>query len=162
MAESRILLLGVGNILYSDEGIGVHALRFLREHYSFSDNVTLLDGGTMGKLLMADIMDCDRLIVMDAVLGGHDPGSVYRLEDEGLRKSLGFHDSQHQVDLVDTLVSCEMIGNRPSAVVIGMEPADWKTMNTELTETCQAQLNKLISHTLEELHASGGRAERKI
>ena len=158
MAEPRILLLGVGNILYTDEGLGVHAIREIEAGYSFSDNVTLLEGGTMGKLLMHAIMDCDRLIVVDAVLGGHEPGSVYRLVDEGLRKSLGFHDSQHQVDLVDTLVSCELIGNRPETVVIGMEPADWKTLGTELTDICHAKLPKLISHVLEELETAGGKA----
>ena len=158
MAQPRILLLGVGNILYSDEGVGVHAVKHLEDSYSFSDNVTLLEGGTMGKLLMHAITDCDRLIIMDAVLGGHEPGSVYRLVDEGLRKSLGFHDSQHQVDLVDTLIYCELIGNRPEAVVIGMEPADWKTLSMELTDRCREKLPKLISHVLEELEAAGGTA----
>ena len=155
MSQPRILLLGVGNILYSDEGVGVHAAQHLAANYTFSENVTLLEGGTLGKLLMHAIMDCDRLIVIDAVLGGHEPGSIYRLEDEGLRKSLGFHDSQHQVDLVDTLVSCELIGNRPKAVVIGMEPADWKTMQMELTPTCNEKFPKFIEHVLEELKATG-------
>jgi hydrogenase maturation protease len=158
MDKPRILLLGVGNKLYTDEGVGVHAALHLRENYEFSDNVTLLDGGTMGKLLMNDIMECDCLIVMDAVLGGHDPGSVYRLEDEGLRKSLGFVDSQHQVDLVDTLIACEILGSRPEAVVIGMEPADWKTMGLELTDTCRSSFNKFIGHVLEELEQAGGTA----
>ena len=159
MTEPRILLLGVGNTLYSDEGVGVHAARHLEANYRFSDNVILMDGGTMGKLLVGPIVECDRLIVIDAVLGGEEPGTVYRLEDEGLRKSLGFHDSQHQVDLVDTLISCEIIGNRPEAVVIGMEPADWKTLNTEMTAVCREKLPKLIGHVLEELKASGGLAE---
>lgn len=158
MAQPRILLLGVGNILYSDEGVGVHAANHLEANYSFSDNVTLMEGGTMGKLLMHAIMDCDRLIIMDAVLGGQEPGTIYRLVDDNLRKSLGFHDSQHQVDLVDTLISCELIGNRPEAVVIGMEPADWKTLGTELTGPCREKLPKLIGHVLEELRAAGGTA----
>ncbi|MDR2489270.1 MAG: HyaD/HybD family hydrogenase maturation endopeptidase [Desulfovibrio sp.] len=159
MAKSRILLLGVGNILYADEGVGVHAVQYLESNYRFSKNVSLMEGGTMGKLLMHAIMDCDRLIIMDAVLGGQEPGSIYRLKDEGLRKSLGFHDSQHQVDLVDTLISCELIGNRPEAVVIGMEPADWKSLQMELTPRCREQLPKFINHVLEELKSAGGRAQ---
>ena len=158
MNKPRILLLGVGNILYTDEGLGVHAVRLLQEGWTFSDNVELMDGGTLGKLLMAPIMDCDELIVLDAVLGGEKPGSIYRLEDEGLRKSLGFRDSQHQVDLVDTLISCELIGNRPETVVIGMEPADWRTLATELTDCCREKMPKLIGHVLEEVEAAGGKA----
>lgn len=157
----RILLLGVGNILYKDEGLGVYAFRHLQENYSFSDNVTLMDGGTMGKLLMSELMDHDVVIVMDAVLGGEAPGTVYRLVDEALRKSLGFHDSQHQVDLVDTLLSCELIGKRPETVVIGMEPGDYVSMGTELTPVCREKMPKLISHVLEELESAGGTARQK-
>lgn len=159
--DKRILLLGVGNLLYSDEGLGVHAVKYLEEHYSFSPNVTLLDGGAMGKLLMSELIEHDHVIVMDAVLGGEAPGTIYRLEDEGLRKSLGFRDSQHDVDFVDTLISCEIIGHRPTAVVIGMEPQDWKTMAVELTPVCAEKLPKLVSHALEELEAAGGTATAK-
>ena len=156
--DKRILILGVGNILYSDEGLGVHAVKYLEDRYSFSPNVTLLDGGTLGKLLMSVLVDHDFVIILDAVLGGEKPGTVYRLEDEGLRKSLGFRDSQHDVDLVDTLISCEIIGHRPSAVVIGMEPADWRTMSVELTPVCAEELPKLAGHALEELETAGGKA----
>ncbi|MDR2076969.1 MAG: HyaD/HybD family hydrogenase maturation endopeptidase [Desulfovibrio sp.] len=158
MPDPRILLLGVGNLLYADEGLGVHAARHLEGRYSFSPNVTLLDGGTLGKLLMASIVDCDRLIVMDAVLGGGEPGTLYRLEDEDLRKSLGFHDSQHQVDLEDVLVSCSLIGSRPSAVVMGMEPLDWKSLRMELSPPCQAAFPRFMEKILQELAAAGGRA----
>jgi hydrogenase maturation protease len=156
MSAKRILLLGVGNILYRDEGLGVYALQRLESAYAFSDNLTLMDGGTMGKLLMHALLDHDRVIVLDAVLGGEAPGTVYRLEGEALRKSLGFHDSQHQVDLVDTLISCELVGHRPDTVVIGMQPGDYTSMGTELTEACLAAMPKFISHALEEVQASGG------
>lgn len=159
MSEQRILLIGVGNILFSDEGLGVHALRHLEAHYRFSDNVTLMDGGTMGKLLMHPLMEHDVALVMDAVLGGEEPGSIYRLVDEGLRKSLGFRDSQHQVDLVDTLIICELIGKRPKAVVIGMEPGDWRSLHMELTPVCRDKMPAFIGHVLQELEAMGGRAE---
>ncbi|MDR1360207.1 MAG: HyaD/HybD family hydrogenase maturation endopeptidase [Deltaproteobacteria bacterium] len=158
MPDPRILLLGVGNILYADEGLGVHAAQYLERHYLFSSNVLLLEGGTLGKLLTAHIVDCDRLIVMDAVLGGQEAGSLYRLEDESLRKSLGFHDSQHQVDLEDVLAACAIIGNRPSAVVMGMEPLDWKSLSLELTPPCRAAIPRYIREILKELAATGGQA----
>lgn len=161
MAEKRILLMGVGNILYKDEGLGVHAFHLLEQDYEFSPNVTLMDGGTMGKLLMHPLTEHDAAIVIDAVLGGEVPGTIYRLEGEALRKSLGFHDSQHQVDLVDTLISCEMIGNRPETIVVGMEPGDYKNMGTEMTAPCLEKMPKLISHVLEELERMGGKANPK-
>jgi len=160
--DKRILILGVGNILYSDEGLGVHAVKYLEERYSFSPNVTLLDGGVLGKLLMSVLIEHDFVIILDAVLGGEAPGTIYRLENEALRKSLGFRDSQHDVDLVDTLISCEIIGHRPEAVVIGMEPADWRTMTLELTPVCAEKLPKLVGHALEELEAVGGKATHRV
>ncbi|MDR2161294.1 MAG: HyaD/HybD family hydrogenase maturation endopeptidase [Desulfovibrio sp.] len=158
MPEQRILLLGVGNLLYADEGVGVHAARHLERNYTFSGNVTLLEGGTRGRLLMGSIADCDRLVVMDAVLGGGPPGALYRLEDDDLRKSLGFHDSQHQVDLVDVLIGCGMMDSRPAAVVLGMEPMDWKSLRLELSPVCAAAFPRFISEILRELAAQGGRA----
>ena len=152
----RILLLGVGNLIYSDEGIGVHAARCIEQEYDFSQNVTVLEGGTMGKMLMGHIMECDRLIVMDAVLGNHAPGTLYRLDGEGLRKSLGFHDSQHQVDLEDVLICCDMAGHRPEAVVIGMEPQDWKNLGLELTPVCRDAFPRFIEQILNELENQGG------
>ena len=143
MAE-RVLILGVGNILFSDEGIGVRAVEYLREHATLPDNVLLMDGGTLGMRLMDAIMDCDLLVVLDAVLGDDAPGSLYRLEGEQLRNSLSFRDSMHQLDLVDTLVFCELAGHRPRAVVVGMEPLDYQTMRPERTPVCAEQDRKSV------------------
>ena len=158
MEAPRILLLGVGNILYSDEGVGVHAANYLEKHYTFSPNVTLMDGGVLGKLLMPQLLDADRVLIMDAVLGGEKPGSIYRLTDNNLRKSLGFSDSQHQVDLVDILISCDLTGHRPEAVVIGMEPEDWKTLQMEITPVVQENFQRYIDLILRELVIQGGEA----
>lgn len=154
MAE-RALVLGVGNILFSDEGIGVRTVERLQRYAALPDNVVLMDGGTLGIRLMDAIMDCDVLVVVDAVLGGGEPGTIYRLEGEGLRQSMSFRDSMHQTDLLDTLIYCELAGHRPEAVVIGMEPADYRTMDTALTSVCAARLPQLAEKVLEELRARG-------
>ena len=158
MTVPRILLLGVGNVLYTDEGTGVHAARYMEQHYAFSENVTLMEGGTLGKLLMPSLLDADVVIVMDAVLGGEKPGSIYKLEEEALRKSLGFRDSQHQVDLVDTLLCCELMGNRPHTIVMGVEPEDWKSLAMEISPTVADVMPRFYELVLEELRACGGDA----
>ena len=127
--EKKILVLGVGNILFTDEGVGVRVVEELINNYEFTENVSLMDGGTLGSKLMAPIMDADFLIVVDAVLGGDEPGSVYKLRGDDLRSSLAFKNSLHDTDLVDTLAQCELLGNRPESIVIGIEPFDFKTMS---------------------------------
>ncbi|MFP5259176.1 MAG: HyaD/HybD family hydrogenase maturation endopeptidase [Acidobacteriota bacterium] len=157
----KILILGVGNILYTDEGVGVRAVERLIETYDFSDNVTLMDGGNLGMRLMQPIMESDYCIVLDAVLGGDVPGTVYRLTGDNLRKSLAFKDSMHQSDLVDTLIYCELIGKRPDTVVIGMEPFDYETMAVELSPTVAARIPVMLDVALKELAEAGGTATPK-
>lgn len=159
--NKRILVLGVGNILFTDEGIGVRAAEELLRLYDFSDNVTVMDGGTLGTRLMDPILNCDLLIVVDAVLGNAEPGSIYRLTGEDLRKSLAFKDSMHQTDLVDTLIMCEIVGNRPDAVIIGMEPEDFHTMAIELSAVAKGRQEPLLGFVLDEIVKAGGSFAKK-
>ena len=160
-SQNRILFLGVGNILFTDEGIGVRAVTELERLYDVSENVTLMDGGTLGTRLMDPILNCDHLVVIDAVLGDGPAGSIYRLTGEDLRKSLAFKDSMHQTDLVDTLIMCEIVGNRPEAVIIGMEPEDYHTMSLELSAASQERQEALMGFVLEEIVQAGGSFTKK-
>lgn len=159
--QRRILVLGVGNILYTDEGVGVRCMEKLEREYEFSDNVTLMDGGTLGMRLMDALLNCDMAIVLDAVLGGQDPGTIYRCTGDELRKSLAFKDSMHQTDLVDTLIMCDIVGNRPEAVIIGMEPFDYETLAVELSPIAQNRQETLIGFVLEEIAQAGGSYAKK-
>lgn len=154
--EKRILVLGVGNILYTDEGVGVRCVEKLEREYDFSGNVTLLDGGTLGMRLMDALLGCDRAIVLDAVLGGEAPGTIYRCTGDDLRKSVAFRDSMHQTDLVDTLIYCDLLGNRPEAVVIGIEPFDYQTLHTDISPGLQERLGEMAAFALKEIEAAGG------
>ncbi|MDE5879464.1 MAG: HyaD/HybD family hydrogenase maturation endopeptidase [Desulfovibrio sp.] len=155
MEKPRVLVLGVGNILLSDEGFGVAAVDKLERDYTWPENVRLLDGGTLGLLLMPDIMDCDELVVLDVVLGPGAPGTIYLLDGEDLRKSLSFRDSTHQTDLVDTLVSCGLAGHRPDAIIIGIQPDDWQTLCPELTPALAARLPEFCAKVVAELARRG-------
>lgn len=159
--KRRILVLGVGNILYTDEGVGVRCVEKLEKEYEFSDNVTLVDGGTLGMRLMDYLLNCDTAIILDAVLGGQEPGTIYRCTGDDLRKSIAFKDSMHQSDLVDSLVYCELMGNRPDAVVIGIQPHDYQTMALEVSEVLASRLDDMAGFALKEVEAAGGTFTRK-
>ncbi|MDR1124780.1 MAG: hydrogenase maturation protease [Deltaproteobacteria bacterium] len=160
--SQRILVLGVGNVLLSDEGAGVHAVRWLEERYRFPGHVRLLDGGTLGLLLMDELLAAQRLIVIDAVRGGQAPGSVYRLEKEGLRRGLGFSDSLHQLDLLDALNLHAMSGAAiPEIVVFGLEPENISALSPALGAACRAALPKLCRMVINELRSFGCQAAEK-
>ena len=120
-----------------------------------------MDGGTLGIRLMDAIMGCDLLIVVDAVLGGGEPGTLYRLEGEGLRASMSFRDSMHQTDLLDTLVTCDLAGHRPEAIVIGLQPFDYKTMHVGLSPQAEALLPEFCRKAVAEMAQRGIVAEPK-
>lgn len=153
----KILILGVGNILLADEGVGVRTVEKLQKEYVFSENVEVIDGGTLGIRLMDCIMDCDHLIVVDAVQNGQAPGTLYRLLGDDLRKSMSFKDSMHQADLVETLTHCELIGHRPQSVVIGIEPKEYAPWSEELTPVIQEKIDDLAKMVLDEIESLGGK-----
>lgn len=155
--DKRILILGVGNILYTDEGFGVRVAEELEQRYEFSPNVETLDGGTLGFKLMGPIMESDHLIIVDIVLNDGKPGDVFRLKGEDLSKSLAFKNSMHQTDLLDVLAHCKLIGQVPDTVVLlGVEPKDYETMSTELSGELTDKLPDVLDAVLKEITAAGG------
>ncbi len=156
MENKRILVLGVGNILLRDEGVGVKAVVKLQSEFDFSHNVELMDGGTLGLSLLDPICEADHLIVVDAVKYGHPPGTLYRFTAEDFERRVRHKNSLHQLDLVETLAYAEMLEKRPSAVVVGVEPEDMSPWGMELTAIVEARLSDICSKVLEEITAAGG------
>nr|WP_245170845.1 HyaD/HybD family hydrogenase maturation endopeptidase [Desulfovibrio desulfuricans] len=155
MEQKKIMIMGVGNILLTDEGFGVRAVEYLQAKYTWPENVRLEDGGTQGLLLMSTLMDCDTLVVLDVVLGPEKPGTIYMLEGEDLRKSLSFRDSMHQTDLLDTLITCSMAGHDVQAVVFGLQPFDYHTMQVGLTPEAEKLLPEFCTKVVAALAERG-------
>lgn len=119
----NILVLGVGNILLSDEGVGVQALAELTRSYEFPDAVELLDGGTAGIELLRHIADRDLLLIVDAMKSGRPPGTVERFTGEAVGGRLRTRISPHQLGLSDLLAAAAMTGEMPAEVILfGVEP----------------------------------------
>lgn len=156
MAAQHILVLGVGNILLKDEGVGVRVIEKLQAEYSFSPNVRLMDGGTLGIRLLDDITGADHLIVVDAVRNDHPPGTLYRLLAEDLTRCVSFKNSLHQTGLLETLAYAEMLDQRPTTVVIGIEPEDISPWGIELTATVREHMAALVSNVIREIQQAGG------
>lgn len=162
MKKNRIVVLGVGNILLTDEGVGVRVVEELDRRYAFPDNVSLVDGGTQGLALMATIQEADHLVVVDAVMGGGTPGTIYRLEKEDLPKGLRMKQSAHDSDLIEALNLSALIDQSPqSVVVIGIEPESLTPFNLELSEPVKGKVEELIKLVLDELSTLGIEPEKK-
>lgn len=149
----KILLVGIGNILMSDDGIGVRAIELLSERYRFPEEVTVLDGGTLGLSLLPHVQNVDRLIVIDAVDTGSPPGTLVRLAGEEIPRALESKLSPHQLGLKDLLGVASLLGCAPGETVIcGVQPASVQ-MGMDLSPSVQAQLESLVESVLQQLAA---------
>ncbi len=137
----KLLVLGVGNILMMDEGIGVHAIhQFWEEKENFDDTlVDFIDGGTFTQDLFYLFEEYEHILVLDIVRAGHPPGTIYSMDEDDLVKNQSQALSLHDVDLLDSLGMARMRGHAPILKVVGIEPEkiDW---GTEMTETLTIKL----------------------
>jgi len=154
-----ILILGIGNILLKDEGIGVHVVNKLKE-MSLPDNVEVLDGGTAGLDLVDFVANRGKLIVIDAINAGEKPGTIYRLTEENLDIKAKAIMSFHDIDFMDALHMTEIMHEKPKEiVVIGIQPKDMSD-GLDLSPEIEERIPRIIEIVMEELNSE--RSEIKI
>jgi hydrogenase maturation protease len=153
--EKRILILGVGNLLLSDEGVGVHIARKLME-MDFPPEVRVVEGGTDGFGLMHVLLEADRLILVDAVRGGGSPGSIYRFEIEDCPPFPDIYKtSVHQISILEIINLSGLIGSTPRTTIIGVEPKHLG-MGMDLSPEIKAKIPRVIQLIREEVALSLG------
>lgn len=157
----RITLLGIGNILFSDEGFGVRVIERLMDLYEFSENVSVVDGGVLGMNLLGLLSETDQLIVVDAVRNQSQPGTLVRLEGAEIPARIRAKNSLHQVDFLEALTLCQALDKVPETVILGVEPQDIETLSTRLTPTLQSKIDPMMDWVLEELHRQGARFTKR-
>lgn len=150
-----VLVLGMGNILLEDEGLGVRALEILQERYLIPDGVELLDGGTTGMGLLDDIMSREHLLVLDAVQTGDPPGTMVRMTDDQVPVYFGLRITPHQLGLADVLATLQLTGEQPGSVtVLGLVPESLE-LALELSPGINARMGTLVESAVEELEKLG-------
>ena len=151
--RAPVLVLGVGNILLSDEGIGVRVAEAMQQ-MKLPDNVEVLDGGTASMALLDTLRDRDRVIIIDAVKGKHHPGTIYRFTPADINVQREIITSLHQLGVLDALTQVEFLGHAPRDVVLyGIEPEDIG-LSLELTPDVRAAIPRVIELVLSELKTS--------
>jgi len=155
MHAQNIVILGIGNILFCDEGFGVCVIEKLTERYDFPENVSVVDGGVLGMNLLGVMSEADHLIVIDAVKNKGTPGSLHRLERKDLPERIRAKSSLHEVDFLEALTMCQVIDKVPETVILGVEPEDIETLSIDLTQTTQSQIDPMIDMILAELDRLG-------
>lgn len=150
-SQKTVLVLGIGNLVMSDDAVGVMVAQRLQQEYRFADNVEILDGGTLGLDLLPKLENITNLIMIDAVETGLKAGTCVRLCGQELPIALQTKVSPHQMGLKDLLAVSELMGHVPKEMVlIGVQPGSIE-MEVGLTEDVAVQLDTLVSNVLAEL-----------
>jgi hydrogenase maturation protease len=150
ISPQKIVILGVGNLLLSDEGVGVHVADELMK-MDLPPGVSVVEGGTDGFRLLNVITEADRVIIIDAVKGGAEPGSIYRFDIDEVRNCPpGFRTSVHQIGILEVIDLSGLIGKTPRTAVIGIEPKSLE-MGMELTPEIKSKIPRIIELIFEEL-----------
>ena len=122
----KILILGIGNIIFGDEGIGPHLANLIDEKYSFSSKehiVDIVDGGTLAQRLIPIITEYDRVILIDCVnVDGGEVGDVYSFNFDKVPDFITWNGSAHEVEMLQTLQMIEMMGDLPPVKIVGVIP----------------------------------------
>ena len=151
----RIVVLGIGNILLSDEGVGVRVVEKLEAEYIVPPEVEIIDGGTCGMEMLDQLEDLDGLIVVDCVRHGQPPATPILLRGDQVPVFFKTKLSPHQISLSDVLASLELTDTAPKAtVIIGIQPASM-SLGMELTPEVAARVPELLATTIAELKALG-------
>ena len=146
--SNPIVLLGVGNILLTDEGFGVHVVNQLREDYVFNPPITILDGGTMGMEWLTDMRGMTKLLLVDAINGGDAPGTVYEFPHEEMNTYFTEAISVHEVGMQDILrIRALQEDPLEDAVVIGVEPESLE-LGLTLSDATQAAVEDVKARVL--------------
>ncbi len=150
-----ILVMGLGNLLMGDDGLGSRVINELERDYLPCDEVCLLDGGTLGLDLLPRLEGIEKLLLIDALQMGAEPGAVYRLDGEDVPRAFANKLSVHQMGLQDLLAVAELQGHLPEElVVIGAQSASIE-MVMKLSPPVEAAFDKVVSAVLAELEAWG-------
>ena len=138
----RVLVLGIGNILWADEGFGVRVVEEFDRRFQTPENVTLLDGGTQGLYLVHFVEEADYLLVFDAIDYSLTPGDLKLVLDDEVPKFTGAKKmSLHQTGFQEVLSAAELMGRYPRKLaLIGCQPEDLEDWGGPLTEPVRAQI----------------------
>lgn len=152
MKTNKITILGIGNTLFSDEGVGIHLLPILEEALKDYENIDIVEGLTDGMKLLGPVEDAENLIIIDAINAGKPGGSIIKLEGNEIPAYFGIKMSIHQLGFQEVLLAAKMRERYPKQIVMfGMQPTSLE-LGIGLTETNQARLKELALTVIDQVN----------
>lgn len=153
--NDRTVVLGLGNLLMADDGVGLAALARLDDEWFAPHGVSLVDGGTWGMNLLHIVEGADHLLILDAIDIGGAAGSIVRLEGDDIPRFLAQKVSPHQIDLREVLALAELRGMLPTHLVaLGIQPERIE-LSTSLSPVVESHIEQLVCMAVATLRGWG-------
>ena len=153
LSPHRKAILGLGNLLYQDEGFGIHALRAIQEALPILEDVEFVDGGVLGMNLLPLVEESSHLLVLDAIDAGQPPGTILELKDEKIPLFAAARLSEHQVGFQEVLGLARFRGNLPANLhLIGVQPQDLNS-GIDLSQAVASALPEVVDRAMVTLKA---------
>ncbi|GAB1410443.1 HyaD/HybD family hydrogenase maturation endopeptidase [Desulfovibrionales bacterium] len=148
----KLLVLGVGNLLLTDDGVGIHAVRDLEQEPRWDRNhVDFMDGATFTQDIFYIFQDYEWVLVLDAVKGNKEPGTIFRFTEENMVANKEQRLSLHDIDLLDSLRMAELLGNKPRLIILGIEPLTISDWSEELSPPVRAMYPRFLEAARREI-----------
>ncbi len=155
--ETDTLILGIGNILWADEGFGVRCVEELNARYTFADSVRLMDGGTQGMFLLPWVSSVSRLLIFDAIDFGLEPGELRVIRDNDVPQYMGAKKvSMHQTGFQEVLASARLLNEKPQQLaLIGVQPQQLDDYGGSLRDITRQRIPEAIARACSVLSSWG-------
>jgi len=146
------IIIGIGNILLQDDGVGVHVIERL-ENEKLPSTIELVDGGTSTLDTLGFFLDYKKVIVVDSLKAGLEPGTIYKIKPEDIKNYKKENLSIHDVQILDVVKMANMMDKYPEVVIFGIEP-EKISLNLEMTETMISKIPEIIFNIKKELQCN--------
>lgn len=151
--NGKITILGIGNTLFTDEGVGIHLLPILEKEFKHDEDIEIIEGLTDGMKLLGPVEDAENLIIIDAINAGKEPGTILSLEGEEIPAYFGIKMSIHQMGFQEVLLAAKLRDRYPKRIVMfGMQPASLE-LGVEPTKTISEKLPELAAIVINQVNA---------
>jgi hydrogenase maturation protease len=159
--KKRNIVIGVGNMLFKDEGIGIYASEYIKQNYEFDDTeLEIIDGGTLGFKLMTYFQEYDNVIILDTVSIEDKVGDIYRLPSDVLLGLGNYRKTAHEVEIVEMLEIVSVLDSYANVIIIGIIPEDIITVQIGLTLAMENKFEEFILNSIKEIESLGIKATK--
>lgn len=162
-SKGGIAVIGIGNILMQDEGVGVFIANTILEKYDFKPDIQIIDGGTTGLDLLPYFEENDKVIIVDAVDFGKEPGFIGSIENDDILRILNTKLSLHHLGLSDVLSTMKIMDIHPSQIfLLGIQPSTMEELEMELSDIISSKTDRMIEVVLQKLEEWGVESKEKV